>query len=64
VGGPNDLGGTVTKKYPFVFCSGPKEACYRVQRFVPCSFRTRNPAHKLYDLWTRAPVSQTGLPLS
>jgi hypothetical protein len=32
-----------------------------VRRFTPRSFRTRNPAHKLYDLWTRAPVSQTGL---
>jgi tetrahydromethanopterin S-methyltransferase subunit C len=27
-------------KYPFVFCSGPKEARYRVRQFAPYSFRT------------------------
>jgi hypothetical protein len=33
-----------------------------LSRVAVRSFRTRNPAQKLYDLWTRAPVSQTGLP--
>jgi hypothetical protein len=33
-----------------------------VRRFVPSSFRTQNPAHELYDLWTQAPVLDTGLP--
>jgi hypothetical protein len=28
------------------------------------SFRTQSLAHKLYDLWTQAPVSRTGLPWS
>jgi hypothetical protein len=32
-----------------------------MQRFTLRSFCTQNPAHKLYDLWTRAPVPQTGL---
>jgi hypothetical protein len=46
-----------------VSCDGNEEACYRVQRFAlqACaavrSFYTRNPTRKVYDLWTRAPMS-------
>lgn len=38
-----------------------EEAHYHERRFAPrvavCLLRTRRPAHQLYDLWTRAPVS-------
>jgi hypothetical protein len=44
------------KILPFVFRSGPKEAHAMVH-----SFRIRSPAHKLYDLWTRAPCHRLGL---
>jgi hypothetical protein len=43
-----------------VFC-GDEEARYRGRRFAPRVvvrlLHTRRPAHQLYDLWTRAPVS-------
>jgi hypothetical protein len=50
-----------------VSCSGNEETCYRVRQFAlraraaVRSFCTRNPTRKVYDLWTRTPVSQTGL---
>jgi hypothetical protein len=44
-----------------VSCGGDEGAHYCGRRFtfraVVCLFRTRRPAHQLYDLWTRAPVS-------
>jgi hypothetical protein len=46
-----------------VFCGGNEEACYRVRWFAlqACvavrSFCTQNLTCKVYDLWTRAPVS-------
>jgi hypothetical protein len=49
-----------------VSCGGYEEVRYRGRRFAPRVavrlFRTRRPAHQLYDLWTRAPVSETGPP--
>jgi hypothetical protein len=47
---------------------GDEEACYRERWFAlrACAavhfFRTRRPAHQLYDLWTWAPMSGTGPP--
>jgi hypothetical protein len=47
-----------------VSCGGDEEARYRAWRFAPRVvvrlFRTRRLAHQLYDLWTQAPVSETG----
>jgi hypothetical protein len=44
-----------------VSCGGDEEAHYRGRRFASRVavrlFRTRRPAHQLYDLRTRAPVS-------
>ena len=49
--------------WAIVSCDGNEEAHYRVRRFAlraraaVRSFCTRNPTRKVYDLWTRAPVS-------
>jgi hypothetical protein len=44
-----------------VVFDGDEEARYRGRRFAPRVavrlLRTRRPAHHMYDLWTRAPVS-------
>jgi hypothetical protein len=44
---------------------GDGEAHYRGRRFASCVavrfLSTRRPAHQLYDLWPRAPVSEAGL---
>jgi hypothetical protein len=44
-----------------VVCGGDEEAHYRGRRFAPRVvvrlLSTQRPAHQLYDLWTRAPVS-------
>jgi hypothetical protein len=44
------------------FCLLQRPQGGALSRAAVRSFRTRNLAHKLYDLWTRPPVSQTGLP--
>jgi hypothetical protein len=46
------------------FCLLQRPQAGALSRAVVRSFRTQNPAHKLYDLWTQTPVSQTGLPRS
>jgi hypothetical protein len=47
-----------------VVFGGDEEAHYRERWFAPRVsvhlLRTRRPAHQLYDLWVRAPVSETG----
>jgi hypothetical protein len=44
-----------------VVFGGDEEAHYHGRRFAPRAavrlLRTRRPAHQLYDLWARAPVS-------
>jgi hypothetical protein len=44
-----------------VVFGGDDEARYCGRRFAPrmavCLLHTRRPAHQLYDLWTRTPVS-------
>jgi hypothetical protein len=54
--------------WAIISCDGDGEARYRVWRFTLQAraavrfFHTRRPAHQLYDLWTWAPVSETGPP--
>jgi hypothetical protein len=47
--------------YWTVVFDGDEEAHYRRRWFAPCVavrlLRTQRPAHQLYDLWARAPVS-------
>ena len=47
-----------------VVFGGDEEAYYRGRRPAPrvavCLLRTRRPTPKEYDLWARAPVSETG----
>jgi hypothetical protein len=55
--------GPLVIDWAIVFCGGNEEARYRVRRFAlqaraaVRSFCTRNLTRKVYDLWTRAPVS-------
>jgi hypothetical protein len=44
------------KILPSVFCSGAQGGALQARAMVH-SFSTRSPAHKLYDLWSRALVS-------
>jgi hypothetical protein len=48
-------------RYWTVVLGKDEEVHYRGRRFAPrtavCLLRTRRPAHQLYDLWARAPVS-------
>jgi hypothetical protein len=60
--------GPRVRDWAVVSCGGDEEARYRGRRFAFRAraavrlFRTRSSAHNTYDLWTRAPVSQTRSP--
>jgi hypothetical protein len=56
--------GPRVRDWAIVF-GGDEEAHYRGQRFAPRMavrlLRTQRPAHQLYDLWARTPVSEAGV---